>query len=282
MENEPEIPLPDVEESVPSPRDVLRRRRREEPQVSVFNPRHERAYVYVLQQHYTFPPMGTVEVRPVYEPPRDDETDKILPGPGKLTFTAMEVAKVICSEENYGGDGFCIVDGTEDENKRMMAAAVAIWREKYTAIAESGIAQWEAFVADLARENPGFPPPRQPRDVQGYYKFRDLLRGGAGRKQWLCRLCGFEADRESDLKSHHGLTHEYSEFQPAVQTQAQAAEPARDDREKLKARGKLLVEKYEGAERELSVADRKGALAGDVDVIIDLELRLDRDSRKKK
>lgn len=126
-------------------------------------------------------------------------------GKKETTVSALDVAKAIVADENFGPKGLFIKvgDAAIDEQSRQAARARFVaWQTDYCLAIESA---WIAKVAAHHGANPGAAPLRQPRLVQKALGWLTLNQGetdNAARKEFICRTCSSEFDVEVHLNDH--------------------------------------------------------------------------------
>jgi hypothetical protein len=303
--------------------------------VRVFNPMHKSDDVMVNGTFFHFDPRsvgqcicsnhqkdvgedptGVHELRDWPRTERGEVNNSGGPGSRVIaaegSMTADKVAEYIVSPDCRGDKGFVILDGSPAEQEEQKRAAIEKWARYFLAQCEDEIARWEQHVGNMRAARPGDPPPRRTKRVIEAYEFRDEHLALMGRRaQFICDLCGWEAedpvpDTAQSLgahiaRSHAGVANEGARAvaiqasnalnispppaaapEPLASTPAGEAgvttgggEPETTDGEDFSASpGAALLLRAKTLGLNLSVADTKGLSHDDADVIADVQERL--------
>jgi hypothetical protein len=262
------------------------------PRVTLYNPRHVRATVLFSGTPYIVDPRSEFDVRGHYEPTRDEDGN-ILETRATLKVAAQEVAEFICADDQYGGDGFCILSGLSPEQKQAAKKkADDHWDALWIGRVNDEIEGWETFVR--AVREAGGQIPKRPKRLDQLYGFRRSMKIET-RRAFVCPVCAEEVDTQELLAAHIEDEHPDTGVSEALDIVAKSVDekpkilvpkpkpdvvpaPARGSEQQLK--GRALFDEAAKAKLPMTVADRKGLQAGDPDVMRDIQARLKRTDKK--
>lgn len=202
---------------------AIRPRIRRDPRLLVYNPTLFTDHVEAGGVTYHFEPHGyatcacaehnvkgaedNLGVHAGYDWPRDNKNVLLTTGIKKVAaggeMTADVCAEMICSPAVRGGKFFVISEGTPAQRQAIEAEARSRWSAQYADEVEQGIQSWERECRELQLSQPGALPPRQPRHVQDWYKFRKGWQTNTvDRSEHVCLTCGHDAESKAALDAH--------------------------------------------------------------------------------